>query len=24
VFTPETIVTWDNFKLGKLGAKRRE
>ena len=24
VFTPETIVTWDNFKLAKLGAGRRE
>ncbi len=24
VFTPESVVTWDNLKLGKLGAKRRE
>ena len=23
VFTPETTVTWDNFKLGKLTAKQR-
>lgn len=23
VFTPETTVTWDNFKLAKLGASRR-
>jgi nitroimidazol reductase NimA-like FMN-containing flavoprotein (pyridoxamine 5'-phosphate oxidase superfamily) len=22
VFTPETIVTWDNFKLGNLGERR--
>ena len=24
VFTPETTVTWDNFKLANLGRKRRE
>lgn len=24
VITPETIVTWDNFKLARLGASRRE